>query len=259
MVRPIKYTPKIILDAMVKSKSMSAHTIANKIGCEKRTVIRNIPELEKKGHVRRIEVTVARQKVVGCVLLITFDEMMAMQKAKEKANKRRILMANLMYKGNIKQIFQKLTREETKVRKGKVTSSELHEKPPEPHVQKSKSKPSPKKKEPLKSPVIKKSTDNDIVENRGKERGKELDKYIVLDLPDDELEFPSKMHIVQSGNSATSREMAENAVYGLNQLDKVINHSYDRNTLKMLNDKMRKLLLFLRYNSDVAQYVSIRG
>ena len=66
------------------------------------------------------------------------------------------------------------------------------------------------------------------------------------------------MYTGQSGTSATSREMAINAVYGLNQLDKQMRKTLDKNNLQQLQDKRRKLLMFLRYNPDVAQYIDIK-
>jgi hypothetical protein len=146
-----------------------------------------------------------------------------------------------------------------KKRKGKVTgkvkkaakvhgeSSEVYVTYPEPQVQKMKTS-IVKPEKPLKSPVKKES----------KERINGSNKYIVLDLTEDELQYPEKVHRGQTGRSATSQQIAENCVYGLNELDKQMRKTLDKNNLKILQDKRRKLLLFLRYNSDVAQFVDVR-
>lgn len=115
----------------------------------------------------------------------------------------------------------------------------------EPAVMKSRDKPSSKKEKPLKSSV-----------KKVKESGKESNVYVVLDLP--ELDYPEKIYTGQSGKSATSLDMAINTVYGLNELDKQMRRTLDKNNLKKLEDKRRKLFFFLKVNPDVSQFVDVK-
>ena len=96
------------------------------------------------------------------------------------------------------------------------------------------------------------------VKKERKERDKESNKYVVLDLTEDELKYPEKVHRGQTGRSATSQMLAGNTVLGLNELDKQMRKTLDKNSLQQLQDKRRKLLMFLRHNTDVAQYVDIK-
>lgn len=133
----------------------------------------------------------------------------------------------------------------------------------EPKTTKAKAKPSTKQEKPVEQPV--KSPKKPVekpAKRKSKEKVKEKVKekqYVIPDLEEMQvLEIPIKTYTLANGKTVTSKDLAENIVFGLNHINQHIQKTYDKNNMHRLQDKKRGLLVFLNENRDVAQFVDIK-
>ena len=66
--------------------------------------------------------------------------------------------------------------------------------------------------------------------------------------------LPSKVYDLK-GEKMTSEEMAEVLQFGINEIHKQLESTSDANKIKKLQDKKRKLLLWIHYNPDIKQFI----
>ena len=66
--------------------------------------------------------------------------------------------------------------------------------------------------------------------------------------------IPSKIYTLKD-EQMTSEEMAEVLQFGINEIHKQLESTSDANKIKKLQDKKRKLLLWIHYNPDIKQFL----